>query len=117
MNHENNKNEFLQLLAKNDRERLYQIYDALPSSGKSLIKNLSAIEMLTIQSKKQLDKNLAKCIFVLNQQSGAGKKLPKNLGKLLFKVAQLLSHLRSSMHLLSENGTVMDLGTRANCRS
>ena len=114
--HEEETVKVLKLLRDDHRKSFYMIYDSLSSIGKSLVEKLSAIEVLTLKNKKQLQKNpnLAKYLFVLNQQSASGKALLKCLGKLQFQIAQLISEKRMSTILLSENGTVLDIGTQPN---
>ena len=50
--HEEEKTRLLNLLKKDDRQSLYLVYDALSSSGKSLIDKLGAIEILIIKTQK-----------------------------------------------------------------
>ena len=115
-NYEEEKTSLLSLWKNDDRQSLYLLYDALSSSGKRLVEKLSAIDVLITKTEKQVEKNsnLAKYIFVLKQQSTTGIMLIKWLGKLQFKVCQLISCKRKSSKLLSDDGNLIDLGTQAN---
>ena len=116
MNHENEKQTFLNLLTKNNRESLYQLFDELSLSAKCIVKKLDALEKLSNKNKRQMEKNpnLAKYIFILQQQSATGIMLLNNLGKLQFEIGRIVSSLRSSLHLLRENSSFLDLGTQPN---
>ena len=67
-----------------DRNSCFALYDCLTQETCKLVHKLDAIENLLKKNSKQLEKNsnLAKYIFVLNQQKAQGKNLIETLHKI-----------------------------------
>ena len=90
-----------ELIIKQERKGLYNVFDAMTMTSQQLINRILAIEQLLVKNKKSLPKNplLSKYIYVLNNQLIAGKKVMKNLNDVQSQILDLIADKRNCTDL------------------
>ena len=96
--HEKNKEDMIYFLRSSDSDRkcCFMFYDKLTEETAKIVVKLETIDKLITKNSKQLEKtpNLAKYIFVLNQQRSHGESLLKRVHHLQQEVISRVSKRR-----------------------
>ena len=115
--HEINKTEMLELLAMKDRKSCFLLFDKLTLETAKIVSKLDAVEKLIVKNSKQLERNqnLAKYVFVLNQQKDTGRKLVGNIHNIQRELISCISVDRKSENVIQDpNSSFVDLSFQQN---
>ena len=117
--HEKNKEDMLFLLrsADSDRASCFMFYDKLTQETAKIICKLDAIEKLISRNSKQVEKNpnLAKYIFVLNQQKLTGMKILQDVQNMQKEIISRIAVKRKCEDCVPGlKVQIIDLGSQQN---
>ena len=115
--HDEEKSHLCDLLDKNERQDLYELYNKMSEVNLEVVKNIHGIKNLIEVNSKKLDRNprLAKYIYILNHKFEFGIKLLANVDNIQVHLISLVAEKRHCLHLtISDIRSRLDLSKQSN---